>query len=347
MILAIASVVLLLAIAIAVKVFGHHDDAEKEGYDTYKVKTESPIRITGKVSPDTIKTYQNNTQLGNFVSVQVEDGQYVTQGTPLINYAIDGTQRQSLVQQLNEAQSGGDQTAINQAWNQLNRYDGQVNNSIYATFAGTVSIQNTSNVGDGEAILQLISGEPEIQTTVSEYDLDKIKVGDKVNIKVNSTGKKGQGKITKIAQLPTSYDHQSVSEAQGSSALASGTEMDGESEGNTLTTNNPIQNSPSAGHTNETSKYKVTIGHLNFKVRNGYSIEADIPLETIQLPKSVLTKDNHVFVVDKKGKAHKVKVEYDKTNHARIVKKGVKQGDVLIQNPDHKVQDGKKVEVSK
>ncbi|MDO5376273.1 MAG: HlyD family efflux transporter periplasmic adaptor subunit [Staphylococcus rostri] len=319
-ILSIVGFVLLLGIALAVKAFGD-DKTEKDGYDTYQVKEEKPIRVTGKVSPHTIKTYQNNSQLGDFVSVQVEDGQYVQQGTPLINYAIDGTQRQSLVD--------------------------QVNNSVYATFPGTVSLENTSNVGDGETILQLISDEPEIQTTVSEYDLDKIKVGDKVNIQVNSTGKKGTGKIVKISQLPTSYKEDG-SAAQASSAGVSAQAGGGEGEeGSTsLTTNNPVQNSPSGGNANETSKYEVMIGDLDFKVRNGYSVEADIPQETLKLPKEVLTKDDHVYVVDEQGKAHKVKVEYDEADGTLIVKKGVKKGDKLIKNPDSKVQDGKKVEVS-
>ncbi|MGV3041995.1 HlyD family efflux transporter periplasmic adaptor subunit [Staphylococcus rostri] len=345
-ILSIVGFVLLLGIALAVKAFGD-DKTEKDGYDTYQVKEEKPIRVTGKVSPHTIKTYQNNSQLGDFVSVQVEDGQYVQQGTPLINYAIDGTQRQSLVDQVNQAQEQGDQNAINKAWQQLNRYDGQVNNSVYATFPGTVSLENTSNVGDGETILQLISDEPEIQTTVSEYDLDKIKVGDKVNIQVNSTGKKGTGKIVKISQLPTSYKEDG-SAAQASSAGVSAQAGGGEGEeGSTsLTTNNPVQNSPSGDNANETSKYEVMIGDLDFKVRNGYSVEADIPQETLKLPKEVLTKDDHVYVVDAQGKAHKVKVEYDEADGTLIVKKGVKKGDKLIKNPDSKVQDGKKVEVS-
>ncbi|MCS4487101.1 efflux RND transporter periplasmic adaptor subunit [Staphylococcus americanisciuri] len=345
-ILSIVGFVLLLGIALAVKVFGD-GKTEKDGYNTYQVKADNPIRITGKVSPNTIKTYQNNSQLGDFVSVQVEDGQYVQQGTPLINYAIDWTQRQSLVNQVNQAEADGDQNAINKAWQQLNRYDGQVNNSIYATFPGTVSLQNIKNVGEGEAILQLISDEPEIQTTVSEYDLDKIKVGDKVNIQVNSTGKKGTGKIIKISQLPTSYKQEgSAAQASAAGVSAQASSGEGEENGTSLTTNNPIQNNPSGGNSNETSKYEVIVGDLDFKVRNGYSVEAAIPQDTLKLPKEVLTKDNYVYVVDKQGKAHKTKVEYDEENGTLIVKKGVKKGDKLIKNPDSKVQDGKKVEVS-
>ncbi|RIM14041.1 efflux RND transporter periplasmic adaptor subunit, partial [Staphylococcus chromogenes] len=77
--------------------------------------TESPIKVTGKVSPESIKTYQNNAQLGDFVSVQVNEGQRVTQGTPLINYDINPNKRNELYQQVRQAEAKGDQTAINQA----------------------------------------------------------------------------------------------------------------------------------------------------------------------------------------------------------------------------------------
>ncbi|RIL93234.1 efflux RND transporter periplasmic adaptor subunit, partial [Staphylococcus chromogenes] len=120
--------VLIIAGFIAKAVTGSNKD-DKVAYDTYQVKTESPIKVTGKVSPESIKTYQNNAQLGDFVSVQVNEGQRVTQGTPLINYDINPNKRNELYQQVRQAEAKGDQTAINQAWKQLNQYDSQVNDS--------------------------------------------------------------------------------------------------------------------------------------------------------------------------------------------------------------------------
>lgn len=54
--------------------------------------------------------------------------------------------------------------------------------------------------------LKLVASEPQIKTSVSEFDITKIKVGDAVNVTVNSTGEEGKGKVTKISELPTSYD---------------------------------------------------------------------------------------------------------------------------------------------
>nr|WP_232796218.1 HlyD family efflux transporter periplasmic adaptor subunit [Staphylococcus canis] len=329
-----------------VKAFGQGGQDDKKGYDTYKVQKESPIRVTGKVSPNSVKTYQNNSQIGDFVSVQVEDGQFVQQGTPLLNYDLDSTQRQKLVDQLNEAESQGDQQQIDQAIKQLNRYDGQVYNSVNATFSGTVEIVNQGNVNDGTPILRLISNEPEIQTTVSEFDLDKIKVGDDVKVTVTSNGKTGNGKITRIAQLPTSYD----TEANASAGAGATPAMSGASEGDeaqsSLTTNNPVDRDPELGKGNETSKYQVMIGELDFDVKNGYTVEATIPLDTIKIPKSALTKDNRVFVVDDKGYAHKRKIQFDDNNGDIMIQKGLKVNEKIIKNPDNKIKDGKKVEVS-
>ncbi|NJI16630.1 efflux RND transporter periplasmic adaptor subunit, partial [Staphylococcus agnetis] len=79
-ILGIAVLIIAGFIAKAVTGMNKHD---KAAYDIYQVKTESPIKVMGKVSPESIKTYQNNAQLGDFISVQVSEGQRVTQGTPL------------------------------------------------------------------------------------------------------------------------------------------------------------------------------------------------------------------------------------------------------------------------
>ena len=65
--------------------------------------------------------------------------------------------------------------------------------------------------------MQLISSNPQINATITEFDINKIK-GDEVNVTVNSTGKKGKGKILKIDELPTSYDTSDDSTASSAQA---------------------------------------------------------------------------------------------------------------------------------
>lgn len=191
----------------------------------------------------------------------------------------------------------------------------------------------------------MVSNEPQIKTTVSEFDLDKIKEGDRVDVKVTSNGKTGKGEIKKISELPKSYeDKLSESSAGGASAGASG-EGEGE-EASAASASNPVESDPSGGDDSESSKYTVIISDIDIPVRAGYSMEVKVPLDSIKLPKSVLTKDNNVFVVNKDNRVEKRDISIDKVNGEIFVKKGLKKGDKLIKNPKKTMNDGDKVEVS-
>ncbi|PTK81854.1 RND transporter [Staphylococcus haemolyticus] len=353
-------IVLFFLIALFVKQLNISSE-NKDGYDTYRVEKESPLNLEGKVSPQSVKTYNNNSQLGNFVSTQVDDGQSVKQGDPLINYDVNNSKRQQLANKVDEAQNAvnedyrninkapnnndlqkkltQDQSALSEAQQQLNQHDKQINDSVYAAFDGKVDIKNNENVSDGQPILQLVSNEPQIKTTVSEFDLDKIKEGDKVDVKVTSNGKTGKGEIQKISELPKGYEDK-LSES-GAAGGASGDE-----EGASTSAFNPVESDPSGGSDSESSKYTVLISNLDIPVRAGYSMEVKVPLDSIKLPKSVLTKDNEVFVVNKDSKVEKRDITIDKVNGEIFVKKGLKKGDKLIKNPKKTMNDGDKVEVS-
>lgn len=359
-------IIILLVIALVLRQFNSSSN-DKDEYNTYKVEKESPLNLEGKSSPHSVKTYNNNSQIGTYVSIQVDDGQTVKQGNQLINYDVNNNKRQQLANKVDEAQSAvnedyrninqapndndlqkkltQDQSALSEAQQQLNQHDKQVNDSVYAAFDGKVDVKNSENVSDGQPILQLVSNEPQIKTTVSEFDLDKIKEGDKVDVKVTSNGKTGKGEIKKISELPKSYeDKLSESSAGGASAGASG-EGEGE-EASVASASNPVESDPSGGDDSESSKYTVIISDIDIPVRAGYSMEVKVPLDSIKLPKSVLTKDNNVFVVNKDNKVEKRDISIDKVNGEIFVKKGLKKGDKLIKNPKKTMNDGDKVEVS-
>src|SRR5699024_5482204 len=190
-IIGVIVVIVLIAIALILRQANSSSD-KKDGYDTYKVEKESPLNLEGKASPKSVKTYNNN-------------------------------KRQQLVDKVDNAK---DENERAEAQQQLNQYDRQVNDSIYAAFDGKIDIQNRENVSDGEPILQLVADEPQIKATVTEFDLGKIKEGDKVDVKVTSTGKKGKGEIKKISELPKSYE-ESLSKSGGGAAASSGSEEDG------------------------------------------------------------------------------------------------------------------------
>lgn len=363
-IIGIVSILILLAIALILRQVNSSSE-DKDGYDTYKVEKESPLNLEGKASPHAVKTYNNNSQIGTYVSTQVDDGQSVKQGEPLINYDVNNSKRQQLASKVDEAQASvnedyrninqnpnnsdlqkkltQDQSALSEAQQQLNQHDKQVNDSVYAAFDGKVDIKNRENVSEGQPVLQLVSKEPQIKTTVSEFDLEKIKEGDKVNVKITSNGKTGKGEIKKISELPKSYEDKlgETSAASGASAGESG-----EGEAAAAQSSNPVTSDPSGGNDSESSKYTVIIGDLDIPVRAGYSMDVKVPLDSIKLPKSVLTKDNNVFVVNKDNKVEKRDISIDKVNGEIFVRKGLKKGDKLIKNPKNTMNDGDKVEVS-
>ncbi|MES6494292.1 hypothetical protein U6K29_12235, partial [Cutibacterium acnes] len=109
---------------------------------------------------------------------------------------------------------------------------------------------------------------------------------------------------------------------------------------------NPVQNDPSGGKEGDASKYTVIIGDLDIPVRSGLSMDASIPLSTMKLPDSVLTKDDKVFIVDSHHKAHKRNIKIERNNGQIIVKDGLKAGDKVIKHPKKTLNDGAKVEVS-
>ncbi|MDG0822617.1 efflux RND transporter periplasmic adaptor subunit [Staphylococcus equorum] len=359
----IVAIIGLVVVALVLKQT-NSSSAEKDGYDTYTVEKESPLNLEGKASPNSVKTYNNNSQLGAYISTQVDDGQSVKQGDPLINYDINNSKREQLADKVDEAQNAvnkdykninqspnnndlqkqlsQDQNALSEAQQQLNSYDKQVNDSVYADFDGKVDIKNEDNVADGEKILQLVSNEPQIKTTVSEFDLNKIKEGNKVDVKVTSTGETGEGKIQKISELPKSYEENLNESAAGGASAVSGSE----DEGSTPQASNPVEGDPSGGNDSESSKYTVVIDDIDIPVRAGYSMEVKAPLDSIKLPKSVLTKDNNVFVVNEEGKVKKRDIKTDEINGEIFVKEGLEKGDKLIKNPKKTMNDGDEVEVS-
>src|SRR5699024_2745479 len=111
---------------------------------------------------------------------------------------------------------------------------------------------------------------------------------------------------------------------------------------------NPVSNNPTLNKDN--SKYQVTIGKIDLPIRSDLSTEAEIPIDAIKLPKSVLTRNNEVFLLNNDNKFHKSvlnknkdvyvlnkdnKVKNRHLNNERkngeiFVKKGIKKGEKLI-----------------
>ncbi|MCD8915539.1 efflux RND transporter periplasmic adaptor subunit [Staphylococcus simulans] len=362
----IAAVLVLFIVAVIVKNATGTSNGE-DTYQVFKVKKESPLTMQGKASPETVKSYKNNSSIGDYINTTVSDGQEVEKGQQIITYNTNNHQRQSLVNKVNDAEQARQkaQEAVNRAPNDtqanqqlsdaqsqldkanqsLNQLDNQINDSLFAAFDGKIEIEQDENPNEGDTILQLISKNPQIKTTVSEYDLSKIKEGQKVEYTVSSTGKKGYGEILKISELPTNYEEQLNSGGMSGAAAGQGGEPSEEGM-DTAQASNPVVNDISGkGDASDASKYTVLIGQLSSPVRPGLSLDAAVTTDKVKLPSNVLGKDNTVYVLNKDNKVEKRKVKIEKQNGDIYVKSGVKTGERLVKHPKASLKNGDAIEV--
>lgn len=354
----IAAILVLFIIALIVKnATGESDD--KNTYEVYKAKHESPLTMQGKASPDSVKSYLNNSSVGDYLYPTVSDGQSVVKGQQLISYDTSGNSRQQLVDKVNQAQEAKNQapndtkaqSELTKANDALNQFDKQVNDSMYASFPGKIDIIQSNEPNDGETIMQLISNEPQIKTTVSEFDINKLEKGKQVDFTINNNGEKGTGQIKKISELPTSYEDslQGQGNAGGASGMqgAGDASDDGQAGGGGQASNPVVNDVGGKGNSNDASKYNVISGNLSKPVRAGFSLDVSVKSNDIKLPPSVLTKDNYVFVVNKNNKIEKRKIEIKESDGEKYVKSGLKEGERLVKHPKSSLKDGDKIEVKK
>lgn len=335
-------------------------DKERVSLKTYITGYENPIEISGIVKAKIIKKYVLNSEIGQYDNIFIEDGQKVKNGIQLISYNIDFSKRERLIKQLNEKQQNinnlyqklsvdpnnrelnaqllEEQSINNQFEASLNKYDDIVYKSTHATFDGIIDNVHKENVKPGEQILSLVSNEKLIEGYVSEFEVLKLKKGQKVNIKVNSTNKTGTGEITKISEVPhtdlaneSSQDNMNM-ESVDSSKSEEIADMN-------MTTQEKLDGIKDI-------KYKVTIENLDIPIRSGFSVDVSIPNNVIVIPKSVLGKGNDVYIVDQDNKVHRKDILIEKINGEIVIKKGLKKGDKLLIKPPKKMKDGEKVDVS-
>lgn len=308
-----------------------HIKSEKHdnGYQSYKVKKTTPLKLTGRVYPDTVKTYKENKNIGAYIRPQITNNSEVKKGTPLIYYDTNHSIRPELVEKVKENQIQIDQdykkinkqpnnegyqkklrkdlNQLNHSKQELSQHDIQSSKDIYATFDGKINFINKDTNTNGD-ILKLISKKNTIKTKVTEYDKDKIKIGDKVRVGINKGGEDIKGEIIDIDDLPIS--------------------------------------SNSAKDVKKSSKYNITIGNLNAEAGNGYTVATHIYPTTLQIPEDAITQDHKVFVLDKINNIHKRNIVTGHSKDQIIVKKGLKSGERILRKPKSSLKNGDNVKLS-
>ena len=85
------SIIIFILLIISVVIFKYilrDHKQQHSGYDTYTVKAETPIQIEGKAAPQSVKTYQYNSQVGTLIAATVEDKKYAKVNVLLVTIQI-------------------------------------------------------------------------------------------------------------------------------------------------------------------------------------------------------------------------------------------------------------------
>lgn len=198
----------------------------------------------------------------------------------------------------------------------------KVTTSVTAPFDGTVYIDEAGKSSANTPYATIVSPGTIVQATVTEYDYNKLKLGQKVEILPVNDSRKVLGSITNISTLP-----QSAAVSNQASAALSGA-------GNTASGGTTISN------------YSFTV-EAQEEIHYGFSVQISVHLSDITIPKEALVKKGEeTFVYTyKKGKVHLTKVTVKEQVDGYSVEKGLAVDEQYIVDPDKRLTEGKEVEV--
>lgn len=193
---------------------------------------------------------------------------------------------------------------------------------LTAPFDGTVYIDEAGKSSANTPYATIVSPGTIVQATVTEYDYNKLKLGQKVEILPVNDSRKVLGSITNISTLP-----QSAAVSNQASAALSGA-------GNTASGGTTISN------------YSFTV-EAQEEIHYGFSVQISVHLSDITIPKEALVKKGEeTFVYTyKKGKVHLTKVTVKEQVDGYSVEKGLAVDEQYIVDPDKRLTEGKEVEV--
>lgn len=198
----------------------------------------------------------------------------------------------------------------------------KVTTSVTAPFDATVYIDEAGKSSANTPYATIVSPGTIVQATVTEYDYNKLKLGQKVEILPVNDSRKVLGSITNISTLP-----QSAAVSNQASAALSGA-------GNTASGGTTISN------------YSFTV-EAQEEIHYGFSVQISVHLSDITIPKEALVKKGEeTFVYTyKKGKVHLTKVTVKEQVDGYSVEKGLAVDEQYIVDPDKRLTEGKEVEV--
>ncbi|WP_024620263.1 efflux RND transporter periplasmic adaptor subunit [Metaclostridioides mangenotii] len=189
----------------------------------------------------------------------------------------------------------------------------KANKNVTAEISGIVSVNENGKTDPTVPVIKIISKNVVVEGIISEYDYDSIKLRQRV--KVRPVSQKGEigGQIKQINQLPDTEINVGDNQANSTGSL---------------------------------SNYKFLV-ELDSPVQYGYSVQIKLPIDELRIPKKALIKEGnkeYVYLYIS-GKVIKKPINTETKNEVIVVLDGLKEGDVIISNPNEKLKDGDKIEL--
>lgn len=361
-------------------------EAKKE-YTFLTLREKDPILLKGNSTPKKIQSITVDASKGKVNEVLVKDGQEVKEGDKLFTYKSDvlDSQRSEAQSQYNradeaynnsvsdledaksrqdenirgyntakanleEAENSGNvmdiqtytadvqkfeskkeasQTEVKQleravsqaesnkedAYTRLENAKKSAINDEKADFDGIVVLHEENEKGSmGSPFIEVITKDTLVTSSVTEYDYNKLNVGKTVKLNVVPLKKTMEGEITDLALLPENSASGAQSQMVGSAGV--------------------------------NYKFKVKTGE---PIPYGYSVEIAVGTGEILVPASaVIQENNKTYLWTVQGEtAHKKEVTLRDSGTYLTLQAGLKLGDVIIDNPDSGLTEGKAVKVTK
>lgn len=191
----------------------------------------------------------------------------------------------------------------------ISRDESKKSETIYAPVSGRVSIDELGKTSPAVAFIKISGAGGLISSTVSEYDYEAIKEGEKVSIYVNAQDRYIDGVIASVAKEPTA------------SKLSVNT-------------------------TSSVSRYAVSVTPSQ-ELTIGFNVQIHVPQTDLVVPEAAVVVESgkeYVYIFSN-GTAHKTLITRAKKGLITVVTQGLQIGDVLISNPDDTLTDQAAVEV--
>lgn len=224
------------------------------------------------------------------------------------NYEQQKAELPSLNNEVIQAQQALDiaNTDVNDETATLESEKGKVNVVVKAAINGVAMVNEAGKKSLDTPVIQILSKTKQVKGTVSEYDLNKLKTGQEVNVTSIGSSETVTGKVTSINQLPKK----------------------------------------STGTESEIPTYEFTVdGNFVWPYGSSVQVSLQQP-QLLLPASAVITEDKKSFVfVYKNHRAVKTEVTIADVNGAKQVESGISKGTKIISDPDDQLNDQAEVQV--